>query len=60
MKVFDQRYQALKKKLHPIEKTKNNMKGTMMMLLDNQEKVSKSKLHEKINSRDQELNYVLL
>ena len=34
LKVFDQKYQSYKKKFADDEKFKNNMKGTMMMVLD--------------------------
>lgn len=45
MKVFDQKYSSMKKKIANEEKLKNNMKGTMLLVLDKQEKVSKSKLN---------------
>lgn len=60
MKVFDQKYQSMKKKLTTEEKVKNNMKGSMLLVLEKKDKVTKSKLCERISQRDQELNYVLL
>ncbi len=50
----------MKKKIFSQEKLKNNMKGTMLMVLDKKDKISKAKLGERISQRDQELNYLLL
>lgn len=50
----------MKKKVIKEQKEKNNMKGTMLLVLDKKDKVSKSKLCEKISQRDHQLNYLLL
>ena len=50
----------MKKKVIKEEKLKNNMKGTMLLVLDKKDKVSKAKLCERISQRDHELNYLLL
>jgi hypothetical protein len=36
------------------------LKGTLLMVLDDQDKFSKNVLINRINQRDQELNFVLL
>ena len=42
------------------ENNKNNLKGTVLMVLEDQDKFSKNNLINRINQRDQELNFVLL
>lgn len=58
--VFIKKYETLKKKMVKEENTKNNLKGTLLMVLDDQDKFSKNVLINRINQRDQELNFVLL
>jgi hypothetical protein len=58
--VFIKKYETLKKKMVKEENTKNNLKGTVLMVLDDQDKFSKNVLINRINQRDQELNFVLL
>lgn len=42
------------------ENNKNNLKGTVLMVLEENDKFSKNNLISRINQRDQELNLVLL
>jgi hypothetical protein len=58
--VFIKKYETLKKKMVKEENNKNNLKGTVLMVLDDQDKFSKNVLINRINQRDQELNFVLL
>jgi hypothetical protein len=58
--VFIKKYETLKKKMVKEENTKNNLKGTVLMVLDDRDKFSKNVLINRINQRDQELNFVLL
>lgn len=58
--MFIKKYETLKKKMVKEENNKNNLKGTVLMVLDDQDKFSKNVLINRINQRDQELNFVLL
>lgn len=42
------------------ENNKNNLKGTVLMVLEDNDKLNKNNLINRINQRDQELNFVLL
>jgi hypothetical protein len=51
--VFIKKYQTLKKKMVKQENNKNNLKGTVLMVLEDQDKFSKNVLINRINQRDQ-------
>ncbi len=42
------------------ENNKNNLKGTVLMVLEDNDKLNKTNLNNRINQRDQELNFDLL
>ena len=42
------------------QNNKNNLKGTVLMVLEENDKVNKNTLVNRLNQRDQELNFVLL
>lgn len=58
--VFVKKFQTLKKRMVKEENNKNNLKGTVLMVLEDNDKLNKNNLVNRINQRDQELNFVLL